>query len=112
TDRVTGEIREYTAADGTLLKYRHYRPAGQPRAYIVGVHGIQSHSGWYEWSSSRLATAGFDVRFLDRRGSGLNEQDRGHADSAEVLVGDVLEMVSGLRDEQSSNQSVLLAGVS
>jgi acylglycerol lipase len=109
---ITGQVREYTAADGTLLKYRHYRPAGEPRAYVIGVHGIQSHSGWYEWSSSRLAAAGYDVRFLDRRGSGLNEHDRGHAESAEMLVGDVGEMVSGLREKRSSTQPILLAGVS
>jgi acylglycerol lipase len=109
---ITGQVREYTAADGARLKYRHYRPAGVPRAYIVGVHGIQSHSGWYEWSSSRLAAAGCDVRFLDRRGSGMNEDERGHADSAEVLVRDVLQMVTGLRQERSSGQPIILAGVS
>src|SRR5690606_11137268 len=129
----------------TLLKYRHYAPAGEPRAYIVGVHGIQSHSGWYEWSSSRLAAAGYDVRFLDRRGSGLNEHERDRAKSTEVdnrpelrdstpgppgtrgassrgerprikpaclLCRDVLQIVSGLREERSPDQPIILAGVS
>ena len=52
---------------------------GTPRGYVVALHGIQSHSGWYEYSSGRMCEAGFEVRFLDRRGSGENTEDRGHA---------------------------------
>lgn len=110
---ITGEVRSYTAADGRVLKYRHYRPAGETRAYVIGVHGIQSHSGWYEWSSSRLAAAGYDVRFLDRRGSGLNEEDRGHAESGVVLCEDVLQMVFLLHLERDRGpQPIILCGVS
>ena len=49
------------------------------RARVVVIHGIQSHGGWYDDSCRRLAEAGFVVSFLDRRGSGLNEEGRGDA---------------------------------
>ena len=55
-------------------------------ARVVCIHGIQSHGGWYEHSCRRLAEAGFEVFFLDRRGSGLNERDRGDAPGFRRLV--------------------------
>ena len=96
---IPGEIREFTDGHGDVHKYRHYRPVKAPRAYVIALHGIQSHSGWYEWSSSCLAGAGIDVRFLDRRGAGLNEQDRGHADRASCLFADVFNLYWHMRTE-------------
>src|SRR5207248_7797309 len=61
--------------------------------HLVFVHGIQSHGGWYEYSCERLREAGFLVSFLDRRGSGLNEQDRGDAPSFRRLLDDVAEFL-------------------
>jgi alpha-beta hydrolase superfamily lysophospholipase len=57
------------------------------------VHGIRSHGGWYDHSCRRLAEAGFDVSFLDRRGSGLNEQDRGDAPGFRRLIDDIAEFL-------------------
>ncbi|MFO1000092.1 MAG: alpha/beta fold hydrolase [Planctomycetaceae bacterium] len=81
-------IREYIASDGYRLKFRHWTPEN-PRGIVIALHGIQSHSGWYEYSSRRLAEAGFSVYFPDRRGSGLNGLQRGHATHAMRLVNDV-----------------------
>jgi alpha-beta hydrolase superfamily lysophospholipase len=92
------EIRQYEASDGYRFHYRHWDPAeAKPRAYIVALHGIQSHSGWYEYSSGRLAERGYDVSFLDRRGSGLNEVLRGHAPHPERLMNDVVQFLVSLR---------------
>ena len=70
-------IESCTASDGYMWKYRRYNPVGEQRGEIVSLHGIQSHGGWYETSSSFLAEHGWGVSFLDRRGSGLNNQARG-----------------------------------
>jgi alpha-beta hydrolase superfamily lysophospholipase len=66
----------------------------QTRGRVVYLHGIQSHGGWYEHSSRRLCQAGFDVYFLDRRGSGLNQADRGDTPTYQRLVDDVAEFLS------------------
>ena len=66
------QFEHIVASDGYRLFARHWRPNGQPRGFVVALHGIQSHSGWYEYSSGRLCEAGYDVLFLDRRGSGRN----------------------------------------
>jgi alpha-beta hydrolase superfamily lysophospholipase len=97
TEAATAEtVETFTAGDGYRWRYRHY-PAAEPQARVVCLHGIQSHSGWYQHSCRRLAQAGYDVSFLDRRGSGLNEQDRGDAPGFRRLLDDVAEFLRPLR---------------
>ncbi|MGH7201539.1 MAG: alpha/beta hydrolase [Planctomycetaceae bacterium] len=106
------KILSYRAADGHELHYRRWRPDGEPCGDVVALHGIQSHGGWYGWSSARLCAAGYDVRFLDRRGSGLNAPPRGHADSAAQLLGDVTRFLALVREEQTTTRPLVLLGVS
>lgn len=86
-------IEEFTAGDGYRWRYRRFIPSAPPRAQVVCIHGIQSHGGWYEYSCEKLRQAGFAVSFLDRRGSGLNEQARGDAPSFRRLVDDISEFL-------------------
>ncbi|MFQ5590519.1 MAG: alpha/beta fold hydrolase [Phycisphaerae bacterium] len=78
-----------TLADG-YRAYGRYWSATPQRGTVLYHHGIQSHCGWYEVSAEALARAGFAVLQVDRRGSGRNTVDRGHAASAEQLIGDAL----------------------
>jgi alpha-beta hydrolase superfamily lysophospholipase len=94
------DVCTVTASDGYRLHYRHWRTDGVPRGYVVCLHGIQSHSGWYGYSSEFLRRAGYDVRYLDRRGSGLNAADRGHAPHADRLVNDVTQFLADVRHER------------
>jgi alpha-beta hydrolase superfamily lysophospholipase len=86
-------ILTHTASDGYSWKYRRYE-APSPSAHVVCIHGIQSHGGWYDYSCRRLSEAGFVVSFLDRRGSGLNEQDRGDAPGFRRLIDDIAEFLT------------------
>ena len=110
------QIRTYRALDGYRLHYRHWRPAVEPtRARIVALHGIQSHSGWYAHSCSRLCAAGYEIFQLDRRGSGMNEPDRGHVASCDTWVNDLLQFLSELRVEErltGRRIPIVLQGVS
>jgi alpha-beta hydrolase superfamily lysophospholipase len=67
----------------------------------VVVHGIRSHGGWYARSCDSLAAAGYDVHFLDRRGSGLNTARRGDAPNFRRLLDDVAEYIQALRSEKA-----------
>jgi alpha-beta hydrolase superfamily lysophospholipase len=105
-------IESFAASDGYRLHYRRYRPPGtaSPRARVACIHGIQSHSGWYEGSCTYLSRAGFDVTFLDRRGSGLNEHDRGDAPSFRRLLDDLAEFLTAIkRAEEPARPTFLLA---
>jgi alpha-beta hydrolase superfamily lysophospholipase len=90
-------VETFTASDGYRCHYRRYVPAAEraksPRAHVVCLHGIQSHAGWYEHSCTRLSQAGYLVSFLDRRGAGLNEQDRGDTPSYRRLLDDIAEFL-------------------
>jgi alpha-beta hydrolase superfamily lysophospholipase len=92
-------IAEQTASDGYRWRYRRYAPPTSARAEVVCLHGIQSHGGWYEYSSAQLAGDGYAVSFLDRRGSGLNTQERGDAPSFRRLLDDVAEYLQSLRKQ-------------
>jgi alpha-beta hydrolase superfamily lysophospholipase len=74
----------------------------------VALHGIQSHSGWYKWSSAQMANAGFNVYFADRRGSGLNGFRRGHADHGTRLLNDVRQLTRLARHENASTADLPL----
>jgi alpha-beta hydrolase superfamily lysophospholipase len=94
---LAGQIESFTAGDGYRWQYRHYVPTSQPRAQVVCIHGIQSHGGWYGHSCSRLCEAGFEVFFLDRRGSGLNQENRGDAPGFRRLLDDIAEFLLSIR---------------
>ena len=70
--------------------YARYWSTKSPRGAVLYQHGIQSHCGWYEASAEWLAQAGYAVLQVDRRGCGRNQQDRGHAESADQLIADAL----------------------
>jgi alpha-beta hydrolase superfamily lysophospholipase len=91
--------------------YARYWAAPSIRGAVLYHHGIQSHSGWYQASAAALAEAGFAVLQIDRRGSGRNTLDRGHAESAEQL----LEDAHAARDEllrRSGRDGYHVVGVS
>lgn len=108
---MTHMIRSFVTSDGVKLRVRHHTAAGETRGVVVCLHGIQSHSGWYDYSSQQMASAGFDVYFADRRGSGLNGRQRGHADHGQRLLNDVRQLVR-LVVRQHPEESVTLLGVS
>jgi alpha-beta hydrolase superfamily lysophospholipase len=91
-------LEEHTASDGYRWRYRRYAARGSPRGRVVCVHGIQSHGGWYEHSCRRLAGAGYEASFLDRRGSGLNAEARGDSPNFRRLLDDVAGFLEHVRD--------------
>jgi alpha-beta hydrolase superfamily lysophospholipase len=88
-----GTIGTFTASDGYRFRYRRFPAVGPPRGRVVALHGIQSHGGWYTASCRYLAQAGFTVEFLDRRGSGLNDQARGDTPGFRRLLKDIAEFL-------------------
>lgn len=110
-------IRNFTASDGYKIHFRHWQ-SSSPRGIVIALHGIQSHSGWYKASSHAMAEAGFDVYFADRRGSGWNGFQRGHAAHGMRLINDVRALAALARDEHradalgGSSLPVVLLGMS
>lgn len=110
-------VEEFKAGDGYVCRYRFYAASGPARAAVIFIHGIQSHGGWYQNSCIALARAGFNVYFLDRRGSGLNDRERGDAPSFRRLLDDLGEFITHLTrttplGSGEARLPVFLAGIS
>jgi alpha-beta hydrolase superfamily lysophospholipase len=100
-------VETFTAGDGYVWRYRRYHAVGPAKAEVVFLHGIQSHAGWYGYSCTKLAQAGFNVSFLDRRGSGMNEQARGDAPGFRRLLDDIAEYLSAVPRAVTQNDKVV-----
>jgi alpha-beta hydrolase superfamily lysophospholipase len=105
------ELRTFRSTDEYRWYYRHFPAFGRPRGRIVFLHGIRSHGGWYERSCELFAAAGYDVYFLDRRGSGLNTAHRGDSPNFRRLIDDVAEFLLEMRRTQPW-LPIHLAGIS
>lgn len=91
-------IEHLTLSDGYRAAVRWWRPPN-PHGAVLYFHGIQSHGGWYEQSGAALAERGFTVLMPDRRGSGLNQSQRGHVDSVDRAVADAADALDVLLAE-------------
>lgn len=105
------ERRFEPAGDGYPVHLTTWRPAAEPRGRVVILHGVQSHAGWYDSLGRTLAEGGWEVEFPDRRGSGRNAVERGHARSANRLLADVAERLELARRERPG-RPLVLAGIS
>jgi acylglycerol lipase len=107
------DLRTFTASDGYPLHVAAWPPppTGPAKGLVVVLHGVQSHSGWYPNLGRSLAGSGYLATFPDRRGSGANQSDRGHARSAGRLIRDLVEWVRALRAENPGLPTAL-AGIS
>ncbi len=100
-----------TSPDGTLL-HASVMEAEDPVAGLLLVHGMQSHSQWFEVSGTlaALSDAGISCLAYDRRGSGRSGGKKGHAKSAEQMLEDFETALKALREilAQSGNPDVPL----
>ncbi|MHC4562768.1 MAG: alpha/beta fold hydrolase [Planctomycetota bacterium] len=108
------EVKTYLAADGQELAYVYHRRVDtKANAAIVYLHGIESHAGWFDEAADMLCRHGYDVFCLDRRGSGMNRENRGlasgHIESWEQLLSDVEAFVKPLGEQYDT---VALTGLS
>src|SRR5262245_27755268 len=66
----------FKGVEGVNIFTRAWQPAGKPRGVVVISHGLNAHSGLYEWAARQLTSAGHAVYALDHRGHGRSEGER------------------------------------
>ncbi len=106
--------KSFVSFDGADLGFAEHRLKGaRAPIALVYLHGIESHGGWVDEAADGLAVRGFDVFCLDRRGSGINRENRdfpsGHVDSYQTLFKDMRAFIASLRKRY---ESVFLVGLS
>jgi acylglycerol lipase len=109
---LAGEEREFQTPDGRELGYIAYTAPAADTA-LVYLHGVESHAGWFAQAATLLQERGYDVYSLDRRGSGINRENRGltsgHVDNFQVLLDDIHAFMVPLRPRY---RRVVLVGLS
>jgi alpha-beta hydrolase superfamily lysophospholipase len=105
---MAAEIGEYTTEDGLRLCYRHWRGTSEGNALIY-LHGIESHSEWFAGCAEGIAEMGIAVYALDRRGSGMNPELRGHCRSYGQLVADIIRFEQSIK---SAHREIHMAALS
>ena len=109
---LAGSEREFQTADSNTLGYIVYETPGASTA-LVYLHGIESHAGWFAQAATLLQDRGYDIFSLDRRGSGVNRENRGyvsgHIDHYQVLLDDIHHFIAPLRQHY---RHVFLVGLS
>ncbi|MCA9415037.1 MAG: lysophospholipase [Candidatus Omnitrophica bacterium] len=90
------EILKLEINNQTHLTYRRY-VSDNPRGLILYLHGISSHSGWYIQSGEIFAENGYTVYAPDRRGSGMNDYERGHLQDYLDLIADMDAFIARMR---------------
>lgn len=101
--------RKYQNADGLRIAYRTWPATGAPKAAVLIVPGLNSHSGYYGWTANQLAAQGYVVYAVDLRGRGLSDGERFYVDSIDQYVADVDGMMDIVRKEQP-NLKVFVLG--
>jgi alpha-beta hydrolase superfamily lysophospholipase len=109
---LAGNEQEFQARDSSTLGYVAYTTPDASTA-LVYLHGIESHAGWFAQAATLLQGHGYDVFNLDRRGSGINRENRGyasgHIDHYQILLDDIHDFITPLRERY---RHVFLVGLS
>lgn len=101
-------IESIKASDDSRVACRVWR-AHAERCVVLYLHGIEGHSQWFEPTARVLSERGITVYAPDRRGSGLNADDRGHLSSLKVFVNDVESILRHISLTHPSAPLVLFA---
>ncbi|MFH0731692.1 MAG: alpha/beta fold hydrolase [Candidatus Omnitrophota bacterium] len=102
-------IKKFRTNDNLELFYRSWK-ADKDAACVVYLHGLESHMGWFSNLAVFLNNGGFNVYAFDRRGSGLNRDQRGHVYNYRNLFDDIEIFLDLVRTEHPKAK-VFLAGL-
>ncbi len=81
--------------------------AGAP--VLLHLHGIEGHSQWFSRTASVLNQLGVTVYALDRRGSGLNQGQRGHLPKHALFLADIEAILSVIASKHPNSALILMA---
>jgi acylglycerol lipase len=95
---ITPEGSWFDAVGGLQLYEARWRPAGDPRACLVVVHGLKDHGARYGELASALAARGIVTLATDLRGHGKSGGDRVWVDSFDDYLADLDLSMQRARD--------------
>lgn len=85
---------------GFKIFTRTWLPDENTRGIIVIAHGLNSHSGYYQWTAEQFTAQNYAVYALDQQGRGQSEGERFYTDNIYDAVADVDHVVDLAKKEQ------------
>jgi alpha-beta hydrolase superfamily lysophospholipase len=104
------EADRFVSFDGARLGLMHWKPAGEPWAVIVGVHGMNDYSNTFHLVAPVWAAQGIETYAYDQRGFGRSP-GRGVWGGKELMAED-LRTITALVRRLHPQAIVAVAGVS
>ncbi|MFW9926235.1 MAG: alpha/beta hydrolase [Candidatus Thorarchaeota archaeon] len=91
------EESTYQGFDGTTMLLRIWKPEGAPKAIVLGLHGLGSHSGRLGYMGERFTDQGYTFYAPDMRGFGTYPGRKGHVESFDEYTEDMESLVAYLK---------------
>ena len=66
----------FEGVEGVRIFTREWQPESKPHGVVVISHGLNAHSGLYEWAAQQFTSNGLAAYALDHRGRGRSEGER------------------------------------
>jgi len=83
----------FESKSGLKIFTRTWLPVENARGVIVIVHGLNSHSGYYQWVAEQFTAQNYSVYALDLEGRGNSEGERFYVQSIYDYVNEVDQLV-------------------
>jgi acylglycerol lipase len=74
---------------GQNVFYRNWIYNGKPKGIVIIVHGLNSHSGYYDHFAKELNENGYEVYAIDLRGRGESEGERYYISDYHDIISDI-----------------------
>ncbi|MHA2426097.1 MAG: alpha/beta hydrolase [Candidatus Thorarchaeota archaeon] len=91
------EESTYQGFDGTTMLLRIWKPDGDPKAIVLGLHGLGSHSGRLAYLGERFTSQGYAFYAPDLRAFGTFPGRKGHVESFDEYTDDIESLVAYLK---------------
>ncbi|MBN8578528.1 MAG: lysophospholipase [Cytophagales bacterium] len=82
----------FQSSTGEKIFYRNWK-SENPQSLVVIVHGLNSHSGYYQNFAATLAAQNHEVVALDLRGRGKSEGERFFIGDYQLIIDDIDKLV-------------------
>ncbi|MET0463376.1 MAG: lysophospholipase [Chitinophagaceae bacterium] len=84
---------DFKTNDGQTIFYRVWKTNNNPKGIVLLVHGLNSHSYYFQKLALRLTENDFDVYALDLRGRGHSDGERYYINDYRDIIADINELV-------------------
>jgi acylglycerol lipase len=90
---------KFAGKGGLNIAYKAWAPADAPRAVVLIVHGVNSHSGYFQWAAEQLVGEGLAAYAVDLRGRGNSDGERYYLEQLSDYTSDVEGLMAIARRE-------------